>query len=699
MYDDYDDRKNTVDSYAEDYTEDKVLIDFFQELADAETYGIREFAEFGKEDDMEKSESFINEILAYYEEYSSTINFHEVLNVKENTGGEIPAEDLLYEVTHFIDRKNTLDILINLNKNIEKYLNKSNEYLFGNLLIYKKEFNLYKEEIANIKKEEELTSFLFNFKIKKSLEYFDKHLTLENKEKKYTHSLITEKIHNDYNSFIKKGDRFVFKNNDIYLANFITTMRTYKTNKTIIDNSEFKFNDYLNINDLQKNLYQKIFIENNLNHMNTELKFKRTDINHLQKHLEKIVIKESQDYLSEKFSNDPYILNNFFNNIDKNKISNKVIETFNTYKKYEHLFKNHKKLPKNNPLHFDIFDHESIEVIDDFFQLAISKNQTKLYAKRFLGSYMKLMNEDSLDFFHTIKEKDINKSLIRNELRKIALFKDSETLNRVLDNIITLNNQSITKTIYKINDNKLNVDIALKEDNLLILSPNDYEASNSLGSGSWCISTSNYYFNNYLNKGDKDRYHFFVFDFNFEETHPLHKIGITVEEDYNIANAFDKKNKNIISNIHNLITENSFEKIKENIDFLKSNKNNYNIFNKIKDEPNITVNRINEEYKNPVDFYIYLIKSNKLPKLITSIIDSEEEILKIINYTLDNKEKKSENLQVLLDIIKKENKSITINLTEIINKKKENTDNIENILKTKQQNNKTISERKIKRSI
>ena len=220
----------------------------------------------------------------------------------------------------------------------------------------------------------------------------------------------------------------------------------YKKNKELLEKyKKFKLEDNKTEDDLIKNVIICTFKQKNINNLNEQIKFTNKKVNPYYKHLLKIIEKESDEYLKNKLAysfNNP---NNLLNSYELLDISNKVIDTFKTYKKYEELFKNYKKLPKDNELHFDILAHDRIEDIDDLANEIIEKNKTKFYAKRFLGSYMKLMNEESHKLFEVLREKDMSPSLIRKELSKIALFETSEDLNVALKKTIELDSLSVTK--------------------------------------------------------------------------------------------------------------------------------------------------------------------------------------------------------------------------------------------------------------
>lgn len=88
-YDDYDFRVNRVESYAEDYTDDQEMIDFFEVLAEAATDSAREGAQYNlSSNDMEEGQDALDNILYLMEQHGNVIDFKELLDVKNNDGGE-----------------------------------------------------------------------------------------------------------------------------------------------------------------------------------------------------------------------------------------------------------------------------------------------------------------------------------------------------------------------------------------------------------------------------------------------------------------------------------------------------------------------------------------------------------------------------------------------------------------------------------
>jgi hypothetical protein len=297
------------------------------------------------------------------------------------------------------------------------------------------------------------------------------------------------------------------------------------------------------------------------------------------KFLHNIILKNKIENISELFNKDSLNKNNVFNHYKNlmyeeyhsklNKVINKedihynhhrfireieyidrpYVESVLTFKKYKHLYNNHKNLNKKDPDYFNILEQNDLEKIDDFFQKVIEKNQIKNYAKRFLGSYLKLMDEESYNIFKLLKEKDISSKEIRKQLSKIALYEDSSILNYSLNKILENKKDTVNSIVEIIKENNLNAEIIMNNE-LLVIQIKNFEASKNLGLSRWCISTSQSYYDKYLNSQNL-RHHIFVYDFNKEETNPEHKFAFTIDSNGEISAAFDNRDYSIIERLKN----------------------------------------------------------------------------------------------------------------------------------------------------
>lgn len=677
-YDDYDIYINEVQSYAEDYTDDKELIEFFKTLAETSTDSITEHAEFGSTNAMEEAQNSFDKIIYLLEEYEKIIDFKEILDIRNNDGSKIWIEDIESEVTEKVNFIITKMKIKECCPNIDNFLINQHDFFLTSLFNYK-DFDKYKEEFLDLLTTEDTTDLLL--RVKKEIEtenFFNNYEKKYNKdsenrlefteyEKKYIREMIENRIDNEYSEKInnenyKVGSEFQYD----YSMRLIEIFFQYKSNKSLLkQNSKFKLENCKTKDELINDIIIYGFKQKNINNLNEKVKFTNKRVNPFYKHILRIIDKESDEYLKDKLNYGVNYPSNILNAYDLTSISDKVVDTYKTYKIYEELFKNYNSLPKEHPLHFNFLAHDKIEDIDDLAQEIIEKNKTKLYAKRFLGSYMKLMNEDSHKIFEVIRGKDMSPSLIREELSKIALFKNSENLNIALNKIIELDSLSVTKIVCNINDNNLDVEMVEKNKNSLIIIPNDVGSSKALGSNRWYISNSEYHFNNYLQKGDNQRYHVFIYDFEREERDPLSKIAITIDENKKITSSFNNSNVNIKYKIQEIIREDKIKIIEDKVDYLIKNKKNYQTYRELKDNANISHKLIKDKTDDIIDFYTYLINSNKMKDFIDEFINSKKDILRVMEDSVTlNKVNKNKVIE-FKKLIEKENESISIDLSKL----------------------------------
>lgn len=441
-----------------------------------------------------------------------------------------------------------------------------------------------------------------------------------------------------------------------------------------------------NISDI-KNSYDvfKNIIFNNINNKIKSL-FNESNLNKnsIYKKYNELLKKEYEDKYNKLEDKEEY---RFYNNAnffrDLESLSKPFIESILTLKKYKHLYNNYKNLNKNNPDYFNIENVNDIEEIDDFMQAVIERNQIKLYAKRFLGSYLKLMNEESYDIFKIMKEKDIPAEKIREGLSNIALYESSEILNYSLKNIIKEQSPK-NKIVEDIKNTKENIEI-LKVKDLLVIKINDFHASSAFGSSKWCISTSESYYNRYLKS--ENAHHIFVYNLAKEESDPLSKIAFTINNG-EITDCFN--NKDI--NIKNHLLEGKII----NSTLIENILSTYGLVNDLNKKEKISLIEIKDFY-NPIDF---LYKKN-IEKLFDKISDKQL-VYDIIELSIKNDSILS-NQEKINEIIKF-SKYFEVNPlgNKMFKKEFEKLESIEKILLTKKHEeilseSKNISKKKLKR--
>lgn len=219
--------------------------------------------------------------------------------------------------------------------------------------------------------------------------------------------------------------------------------------------------------------------------------------------------------------------------------------------------KTHHNLLKNLKIHAT--DFSSFEKLEDAIEEAIKKNTViKLYKSLFSKKYSEMTEVKTWSILRELVDNNIDRAKISGYLVKIAAFKHYNEVNNALLKCLHENTETgINVILERIKKEKLNVDVTFisHEEKLLILKINDYKASKSLGSSNWCISYSPVYFKQYTlgkhSRGSKrtPANQFFVFDFNYDPSHPHSLIGITVN-DKKFIFAADKRDRSIGFNMH-----------------------------------------------------------------------------------------------------------------------------------------------------
>jgi len=289
------------------------------------------------------------------------------------------------------------------------------------------------------------------------------------------------------------------------------------------------------------------------------------------------ILNKSNDEIDESMRND----HRFF--VHSEKIRRQCLRLAEQYTQYKQLFKNAYNAEEPR-FYFRPLETNSIEELEDGMMRIVHNNQVKKYAQSFLRSYKKLLNEESYNLFDTIMDKDLDRSFVQNEIRKVASFKDSNDLNKVLTKIVE-NEHSVDYILSIIDNKKLDVDTLLKTDTGLVVNINDFEASEALGSNQWCISTHEHYYEEYLFQHNDELqlgdgmdeeniikgHQLFIFDFDKEPSDPLFMVGVTVSANGTIVAAHDKNDNDILSEVKSTVYDNSYNVTQEgDIVFLKN---------------------------------------------------------------------------------------------------------------------------------
>ena len=179
-------------------------------------------------------------------------------------------------------------------------------------------------------------------------------------------------------------------------------------------------------------------------------------------------------------------------------------------------------------------------------------------------SASKVVDENSLKLFNTIKNKNLSRQDIAQKLRKVASFDDGDDLNTVLRQIIRQYSNTFEKTLEELIESK-DMEVLHYKDGKIYAKVNNFDGAQEFGSPEWCISTSETYFSEYLAKIADENYiteddfnsesittesmidgvHVFCWDFNKEEENELRQYAITLSSGNTLVAAYDKEDESI----------------------------------------------------------------------------------------------------------------------------------------------------------
>lgn len=199
-----------------------------------------------------------------------------------------------------------------------------------------------------------------------------------------------------------------------------------------------------------------------------------------------------------------------------------VLIVIDTYLSNEQILKNMK-------LDLTFFKDKSFEVVDDYMHELINKHKLHHYANSILSNKNKhLLNDASLESFKVLMESGVSKGVIQNLVgKKLSAINTQDEFEKYLEKVIEhISSFSEDILMDKLNTNKITP--VINENNVVVFEIDTFEQSQQLGSPSWCISRSNYYFNDYKNENTKQ---YFMYDFNKDEKDNESMIGFTIKKD------------------------------------------------------------------------------------------------------------------------------------------------------------------------
>jgi hypothetical protein len=306
----------------------------------------------------------------------------------------------------------------------------------------------------------------------------------------------------------------------------------------------------LSVRDLDNTLVS-VIKKHNLNKISSLFNKSSLKINHLYNHISKLLDSEiSREYeVFCEFAGSlmDYRVRRLGIISNPESIGDRYVQTIDTYKEYSSLFKACVKKDPFDIEYFDIYSSSDLEAVDDRMAEIIIRSKIKSFSKKFIGSYKGLIDEKSYQLFEEIRDKGIEKDLIRNELKNIILFKSSEDLNQALEKIIDIGSGGFESVICKIEKNKLKSDVLYRTKNIMAVSLDNFKASKSLSPNRWCISYSESYYDKYGRNGGIN---IIVYNSIISKDSAESRVGITFDRDGNITHAFDKNNLSMLNKVN-----------------------------------------------------------------------------------------------------------------------------------------------------
>jgi len=256
-----------------------------------------------------------------------------------------------------------------------------------------------------------------------------------------------------------------------------------------------------------------------------------------------------------------------------------IFTTIDTYLQFGDILKNNKfDLLSFTP---DIFGMKSLEVIDDTMNSIIREHKIHQYANSIISKkYEHLMSKESLQQFQLLFDNGVSEKSLQNYIgKKMAALKSPTEFTQYVSDVVKhftgFNIESISAKIIK-----MNIEPSYHENNVLVIPINSFEESKTLGSASWCIARSDYYFETYT-KDNAQQY--FLFDFNKKEDDLYSMIGFTVNKNGTLSAKHLKNDDNFLSttnfeNIYLTVVKNNLDKFSTLNDEIKLKiENNFNI--------------------------------------------------------------------------------------------------------------------------
>lgn len=224
--------------------------------------------------------------------------------------------------------------------------------------------------------------------------------------------------------------------------------------------------------------------------------------------------------------------------------TSKIEEKFNFISDVVSMCREYKSLIKENQSTFDIKEMKSTEDLFDYINGLIEESENKKFIKYIIGSYKHLATETNLKLLTDLRHNKVNKSLIKSEVKGLALVKDPSILEKQLKKIL---NSDIGAVISKnsldiaITMKRINANIIFSDHNIACVVLGDLNAATAIAPSKWCISKNANLFNNYKGEGEN----VIIFDFKKELDDNNSIVGVSIYKNGKIKSAFDKNNRSV----------------------------------------------------------------------------------------------------------------------------------------------------------
>lgn len=252
---------------------------------------------------------------------------------------------------------------------------------------------------------------------------------------------------------------------------------------------------------------------------------------------------------------------------DKNFSTDKLADVMSDFSSYKMLLKNKK---------FNFFEYESIEKIYDKISEIVTDSKAVNFLKNAVSTKDKFkITPITLDLIKNAISVSVDLKIIDDEIfRKILKYKTADSLNKAIKGVISKNQSDIISLKDLIESKDTTILRFDKKKEIIVAQIHNYEASKSLGSKAWCISTSNNFWVDYVetksvtdtsmsnittgflksiksNKVQDKNYQFFIWDKSKKTPNDL--VGLTYSSNFVKLAGHSRNDKSSSQSIFNYI--------------------------------------------------------------------------------------------------------------------------------------------------